>query len=320
MQMKNLGSLVALSLPVSLLAVACGSFSSGPGAGTPGDDGSAGSVGASSSGSGGSSGGSGDGVGGGNSGVPAGSGTGGSSSSSSGGSSTSGSSSGSAGPSGNSSSTGGSSGTQSSGATASSGSSSGGTGRSSSSSSGGTSDAGGAVGQAPCDILGAAGNACAAAHSTTRVLYAGYTGPLYQVCKGSSVAGPNSCPGGTTKDIGSIGGYADAASQDAFCAGGTCTISIIYDQSPNANHLKPAPSGGAKNTPDNPANATDLKTTLNGHTVYGVFIKPGIGYRSGCTGCATPTAKATATGDQPETEYMVTTNTGLVGGCCFDYG
>jgi non-reducing end alpha-L-arabinofuranosidase len=125
---------------------------------------------------------------------------------------------------------------------------------------------------------------------------------------------------GMTMDIGSVDGYADAASQDTFCTGGTCTISIIYDQSPNKNDLQPAPAGGMKRTPDNPANATALKTTLNGHPVYGVFIKVGVGYRSGCNACAVVKAKGTATGDQPETEYMVTTQTGLVNGCCFDYG
>ena len=31
-------------------------------------------------------------------------------------------------------------------------------------------------------------------------------------------------------------------------------------------------------------------------------------------------AKGTATGDQPETEYMVTSQNGLVNACCFDYG
>jgi hypothetical protein len=119
------------------------------------------------------------------------------------------------------------------------------------------------------------------------------------------------------------GGYADSASQDTFCAGATCTISIIYDQSPNGNHLKPAPKGGNKATPDYPANATDLMTTINGHPVYGVFIKPGTtatGYRAGCTGCGITVPKGTATGDQPETEYMVTSQNGLVNGCCFDYG
>ena len=37
----------------------------------------------------------------------------------------------------------------------------------------------------PCDIYAAAGNPCAAAHSTTRALYAGYNGPLYQVLRQS---------------------------------------------------------------------------------------------------------------------------------------
>jgi len=170
-------------------------------------------------------------------------------------------------------------------------------------------------GQAPtvCDVLAAAGQPCVAAHSTTRVLYTGYTGPLYQVCKGSSVAGPNSCTSGMTKDIGTVNGYADAASQDSFCSGGTCTISIVYDQTPKKNDLKPAPAGGAKNTPDNPASANALPTTLSGHSVYGILIKPGMGYRR-------LVANGTATGDEPETEYMVSGQKDLVNGCCFDYG
>ncbi|HTV17706.1 MAG TPA: arabinofuranosidase catalytic domain-containing protein [Polyangiaceae bacterium] len=173
----------------------------------------------------------------------------------------------------------------------------------------------------PCEILEAGGQPCVAAHSTTRVVFGGYTGPLYQVCRGASAPGPNSCPGGVTLDIGSIeGGYADSAAQDAFCGGGNCTISIIYDQSGSGNFLKPAPAGGAKPTPDNPANAADLKTTLAGHSVYGVFIRVGMGYRAGCTGCGTPEPIGTAVGDEPETMYMVTSANGLVNGCCFDYG
>jgi hypothetical protein len=38
-----------------------------------------------------------------------------------------------------------------------------------------------AVAEGPCDILGAAGNTCVAAHSTVRALYAGYSGPLYRL-------------------------------------------------------------------------------------------------------------------------------------------
>ena len=49
--------------------------------------------------------------------------------------------------------------------------------------------------QGPCDIYGAAGTPCVAAHSTTRALYASYNGPLYQVKRPSD---------GKTLDIGVI--------------------------------------------------------------------------------------------------------------------
>ncbi len=209
----------------------------------------------------------------------------------------------------------GSGGTAGSGATAGSGGNAG---------SSGTAGAGGTASAivTPCDILNAAGNTCVAAHSTVRVVYPGYAGPLYQVCKGSAGSGPSSCASGTTMDIGSVtGGYANAAAQDAFCAGGsTCTISIIYDQSPNKNDLQPAPAGVVNANPEIPVTATDLKTTLGGHEVYGIRIKPGMGYRAGCTGCGVATAKGTATGDEPETEYMVTSQLNLIDACCFDYG
>ncbi len=173
----------------------------------------------------------------------------------------------------------------------------------------------------PCDVLTAGGQPCVAAHSTTRVVFTGYTGPLYQVCRGASAPGPNSCPGGVTADIGSIeGGYADAAAQDTFCAGGNCSISVIYDQGPNGNDLKPAPRGGFKPTPDNPAIANAIPTTLNGHKVYGIRIVPGTGYRAGCTGCGTPEPVGIAVDDEPQTMYMVTSDQDLVNGCCFNYG
>ncbi len=166
----------------------------------------------------------------------------------------------------------------------------------------------------PCDVLRAGGQPCVAAHSTVRVVYGGYTGPLYQVCNGAFTVGPSSCTSGNTLDIGSVGGYANAAAQDTFCAGGSCTISIIYDQSANHNDLKPTASGGgAKSSADNPASATALKTTLNGHEAYGVLISSGIGYRI-------LKGVGTATGDNPETEYMVTSQNNLFDSCCFDYG
>src|SRR2546423_14729238 len=72
----------------------------------------------------------------------------------------------------------------------------------------------------PCDIYGAAGTPCVAAHSTTRALYGSYNGPLYQVQRASDSAKTN---------IGLLaaGGYANAAAQDSFCAGTTCLITEI---------------------------------------------------------------------------------------------
>src|SRR5664280_1198827 len=94
----------------------------------------------------------------------------------------------------------------------------------------------------PCDIYAIAGNPCVAAHSSTRALYASYNGPLYQVMRQSD---------GKTLDIGVVqpkegdpGGYADAASQDAFCANTYCWITTLYDQSGKGNNLVQAPRGG----------------------------------------------------------------------------
>ena len=157
----------------------------------------------------------------------------------------------------------------------------------------------------PCDIYAADGGPCIAAHSMVRALYAAYNGPLYQVKKTD----------GTTMDIGVLapGGFAKSADQDTFCGTAACTISIIYDQSGMGNNLTSAPAGGAKTTPDNEANAKSAPATFGGNAVYGVHIVPGVGYRNN-------TACGTATGDNPETEYMVVAGTPFNSGCCFDYG
>ena len=79
--------------------------------------------------------------------------------------------------------------------------------------------------QGPCDIYEAAKAPCAAAHSTTRALYAAYDGPLYQVLRQSD--GRMLDIGVVTVRAGDRGGYANAAAQDEFCADTTCWISII---------------------------------------------------------------------------------------------
>ena len=157
----------------------------------------------------------------------------------------------------------------------------------------------------PCDIYGSAGTACVAAHSTTRALFAAYSGRLYQVRRASD---------NTTRDIGTLatGGYANAAAQDTFCAGTTCTITIIYDQSSRANHLLISPAGGAGGA-DVGANAAALPAVAGGHKVYGVHVVPGVGYRD-------LNATGTARNGQAEGMYMVTGSKAVNGGCCFDYG
>ena len=158
----------------------------------------------------------------------------------------------------------------------------------------------------PCDIYAGGGTPCVAAHSTTRALFASYNGPLYQVRRSSD---------NTYKSITPLtaGGYANAATQDSFCSGTTCIITRIYDQTGRHNDLTQAPGGGAAGGPDNLANATAARITINGHRAYGVYVAAGTGYRNNAT-------NGVAKGDQPEGMYAILDGTHYNGGCCFDYG
>jgi hypothetical protein len=172
--------------------------------------------------------------------------------------------------------------------------------------------------QGSCDIYGAAGDPCVAAHSTARALYASYNGPLYQVLRQSD---------GKTLDVGVVqataastpdpGGYADAAAQDRFCSGTYCWISIIYDQSPKHNNLVQAPRGGFSGPALGGFNTLPIADmapiTVMGHKVYGVFIEPGMGLRQN-------DVKGTAVDDQAEGQYWVVSGKHFNAGCCFDYG
>ncbi len=190
------------------------------------------------------------------------------------------------------------------------------TGGSNSVGSGGDAGSGGDSGSGvvgPCDIYESASTPCVGAHSTVRALYGAYSGALYQVRRGSD---------GTTKDISllSPGGYVDASQQDDFCAGTSCTISMIYDQSPQANHLSRSPVGGWLNNPGIEADATKAPIKINGHTAYGVYTYGdfdndigGVGYRNNQT-------QGVATGDEPEAMYMVADGKHFNQWCCFDYG
>ena len=177
--------------------------------------------------------------------------------------------------------------------------------------------------QGPCDILQAGGTPCVAAHSTVRALFASYDGPLYQLRRSSD---------GQLKNVGplSAGGVADAATQDSFCTATTCTISEIYDQSGKANHLTKSLGGGQVCMHvDQEAVANALPLMPGGHKAYG--IKVIADNNGGCTppgggevtGYRLNKTTGIATGDQAETEYMVTSGTTASyqnSGCCFDYG
>ncbi len=159
----------------------------------------------------------------------------------------------------------------------------------------------------PCDIYGAAGTPCVAAHSTVRALFSGYGGPLYQVTRASD---------GARQDVGPLttGGYANARTQDDFCDATTCAITRIYDQTSRHNDLVPGPAGTAGMGADRGADASELAVTAGGHKVYGVWISPGVGYRY------TGVASGVAVNGQPEGVYMVASGTHVGANCCFDYG
>jgi hypothetical protein len=157
----------------------------------------------------------------------------------------------------------------------------------------------------PCDIYAAAGTPCVAAHSTVRALFAAYSGSLYQVKRASD---------STTDNIGTLtaGGYANAAAQDTFCANTTCVITEIYDQTSEHNNLTIEGAGGNGGA-DVGAIANALPVTVGGHSVYGVFVSAGVGYRDNST-------TGVPTGSTAQGAYMVTSGTHVNARCCFDYG
>jgi hypothetical protein len=162
-------------------------------------------------------------------------------------------------------------------------------------------------GGGPCDIYAAGGTPCVAAHSTVRALSSSYRGNLYQVRRSSDNA---------TRNIGVLSaGGADAASQDSFCSGSRCVITVVYDQSGHGNDLWYQGSSVVPGSPQSsPAVATTESLSIAGAKAYSLFINPGNSYwRDGhLTGVPT--------GSAPEGIYMVTSGTHVNGGCCFDYG
>jgi hypothetical protein len=138
-------------------------------------------------------------------------------------------------------------------------------------------------------------------------LFAAYAGKLYQVRNTA----------GATKDILTLrpGGVADGASQDAFCAGTACVITVVYDQSGKGNDLwYQGSSAVPASTSSSASKATSESLTVAGHQAYSLYINPGNSY------WADASKSGIALGKDPEGMYMVTSGKHYNSGCCFDYG
>ena len=91
-----------------------------------------------------------------------------------------------------------------------------------------------------------------------------------------------------------------------------CTITRLYDQSPERNDLGIEPIGG-NGSADVGAIANALPVVVDGHQVYGVSVQAGVGYRNDVT-------RGVPTGSQPQGAYMVTSGQHTDPVCCFDFG
>jgi hypothetical protein len=103
------------------------------------------------------------------------------------------------------------------------------------------------------------------------------------------------------------------ATEPAPVPPGECAVWRIYDQTGNQNHLEIA--GPALNNPeyDAPVNASRHPLFVGGNKVYGAKFEGGMGYRAVNT-------SGVATGNDPETIYIVTSGKDYNAGCCGDYG
>jgi hypothetical protein len=183
------------------------------------------------------------------------------------------------------------------------------------------------AGARPCDIYTAGGTPCVAAHSMVRALYSSFDGPLYLVQRSSDYTN-------ITIGVLQTGGVANAAAQEQFCAGTDCEVLIIFDQSPQGNHLF-ARHPGRDFPCDYGVNASAQPILIaadggSSQRVYGSRFDPGelvpaalstdvhrtlrgMGYRN-------DHATGLAVGDAPQSIYAVMGGGHYNDHCCFDYG
>jgi hypothetical protein len=147
-----------------------------------------------------------------------------------------------------------------------------------------------------------------------RLLSNTYSGLLYQVRKGASSS--NTGTGGAVQDIrAAADGFADTAVQYSFCAGSTCTVSVLYDQSGKGNDLTVAKKGCGTGTlaEDDYESSATRSVTVGGRKVYGLYMKPHEGYRNNST-------SAMPTGNVAQGIYAVVDGKHYSAGCCWDFG
>jgi hypothetical protein len=164
---------------------------------------------------------------------------------------------------------------------------------------GGSGGSAGTTSAPPGDIAAAAGTPLVAAHSMTRALYAAYSGNLFQVRRASD---------GKNQDIGvaTAGGSVDTDGLSKFCSGTSCSVSMLYDQSGNANHLPQA-------------NAANQPVIQYWPTSDGTQLPMAVTVNKQWLRNRTKTHKIPV-GAESQTEYWVVHGSHFNSGCCYDYG
>ena len=171
--------------------------------------------------------------------------------------------------------------------------------------------------QGPCDIYAAAGDPCVAAHSTTRALYASYSGPLYQVLRQSD---------GKTLNIGVV--QPPRLLTRCGRIRRRCRAGYLLCQHLLLDHDDLRSVSEAQRSRSSPPRrlqrsgygrlqqpAHSRHGSGDGHGPQGLrrLREPGMGLRR-------TTSKGTAVDDQAEGQYWVVNGLHFNNGCCFDYG
>ena len=168
----------------------------------------------------------------------------------------------------------------------------------------------------PGDVAKAAGTPFVAAHAMTRALFAGYSGPLFKALRVSDKQ---------EKDIGTVAatGLVDLSALSTFCAGTSCKVTTLYDQSGNGNDMWRAddPSTNQPGTVK-PCDLMDIQYwQMSDGTKVPVAVESGAMWKSTaqCLRNRDKT-KNMPTGAKAQTEYAIFHGQYLNNNCCFNYG